>query len=169
MKKLPILRERWNKIKTELTKNLELKSSSATGIIYFEQAIMNYDKYIDFTTQRLQLKYFVACGKDGEPLEKPMDYVDFLTLTSKDLIGKYEIRWRLQCQAYQKALESVLFTGWELDNGRTEEVLLYKGHEFHLHPTGFQHNVFGTIKTIESLITSVELHPTPQLIKKLKL
>ena len=58
---LPTLRERWKKLSQEF----DLR------IMNYEQQVIEYDKFIQFTGRTLQLGDFIPMDSKGEPMEKP--------------------------------------------------------------------------------------------------
>lgn len=112
---LPTLRERWNQIKSDLTKSIQAKADCATGIIYFEQAIKEYDKYINFTAQELALWMFVPCNSKGEPMDK-IKLIGGMRKGIDDVFQK----------DYQKALDACIFEGWEIvSNNNPKHMVRY--------------------------------------------
>lgn len=155
---LPTLRERWKQIKSHLEKSLCLKSEFVGGIIYFEQAVKEYDKYIVFTSQKLALSQFVPCDSKGEPMEKPekpMGY-DVWKKGNGGADGIACVNYQNDLQEYQKALDACIFEGWEIDhagflkseNGAVIGVRPFKKFTF-LHKNGVPN-----WKNIEGLITA---------------
>ena len=139
-------------------------------------------KYAKLLQTPLSLSMFIPCNEKGEPMEEPMDYVDFLVLLKEDKIGIYEKAWYRECQEYRKALDKVLFEGWEKGSGQVEIneegfYLKYNSNdrqafwsidnqEFELAQGG----AYNTIETLEDLIISgIELTPTEACKKQIGL
>lgn len=64
--------------------------------------------YANFLSRQPKLGDFIPCGKDGFPLEKPKEHLENRTLYYQEL------------EAYQKALDKVLFKGFEVCNDNEE-------------------------------------------------
>ena len=69
------------------------------------------EKYANFISQKPELWMFVPCDEDGNVLEEPENYKEWLLDTPYDFLYKYE-----HCLQYQQAQSKVLFKGWEYKN-----------------------------------------------------
>ena len=113
----------------------------------------------------LSLSQFIPC-KDGEPMEKP-DINTIIEHLDTCECGRCEEYYGLYEQ-YQKALESVLFEGWEIDkisNPFTyiREVECHKRTQIFKSSNGLK---YRGEKTVEALINlGIELIPT-EICKK---
>ena len=72
--------------------------------------------YNQFLKEPIQLKHFIACGKDGLPMSEPMQVAHDTHYAEYD---KEEVA------AYKKALQDITFEGWEVENDEDEEVGFY--------------------------------------------
>lgn len=155
---------------------------SSNAISVFEVEV-DFDSYIRFTGQTLELGFYVACGKDGEPLEKPKDLEDFRYHTGLEFN-----EWEIAEKEYQEALDARLFGGWIIHDGNplyhcvekgnicicfgrlTEGIEVYKRFS---EKDRFTFPINGVPRqgaVIEDLINSkIELTPTENCKKKLNL
>lgn len=101
----------------------------------------------------LKLKYFVACGEDGKPIEEPdpHNYFDACQkedeLKGEDLKGHGIFLGKLK--AYEKALGLIIFLGFEVQENQPDS--MYENIE-----NGKVHLVFGK----ESIAISVFISDT---------
>lgn len=119
--------------------------------------IISYDKienYANFLKQPLKLDMFVTCDEDGNVLEEPKSWNDYLAYPDS---FDGNIEW-YELYAYEQAKEKVLFGGFkyikELRNsGGNYTHILKKGDlEIYLQWGGFHISGKKEIKTIEDLI-----------------
>jgi len=102
-------------------------------------------KRVLFGKRQPQLSDFVPCGEDGLPIEKPSEHLENRSLYYQEL------------EAYQKALDKVLFKGFEICR-RNERMDCVYNKELDLHiSTKFD-------KTLEYL-TPYNLELTDNAIK----
>lgn len=76
-----------------------------------------YDEFDKNHDRKLELWMFIACDKNGEPLEelkKP--------LSQRGETSRYEMRYNIE---YQQALDKVIFKGFEFDY-KTENLIHFK-------------------------------------------
>jgi len=136
--------------------------SSYDGVKGF---VFNVVDYAQLLQTPLELGQFIPC-KDGEPMEKPEKWRSYTPNTLNLSADAYR-----ECVDYQKALDSVLFEGWEI-NGAGEIVKGNFEAQFQelTGTTWLEWVDFGahTAHTIEDLITSgIELNPILTLINRL--
>jgi hypothetical protein len=82
------------------------------------------NEYADFITRPLTLSQFVAC-KDGVPMEKPKKE-DFHLEVTREQGGENEVTTEFRedyfneaIEEYQKAVDAVIFEGWDRDTERS--------------------------------------------------
>ena len=142
MDKLITLQERWKQLYEEYL----------TTDMLSESVVESYNEYIDYTAQPLELGQFIPCNSKGEPMEKPRE--------EDGEPGKK--------MEYQKALDKVLFEGWdtmihskEITNGYGA-MLTSENNQMYFMGSG--RTEWEEINTIEDLITSgIDLTPSPTL------
>lgn len=66
--------------------------------------------YQQFITQPLKRGQFVACDEKGNVLNEPNNWKYFDTMCEHTDIDD----WILECEEYKKALDRVIFEGWEI-------------------------------------------------------
>jgi len=71
--------------------------------------------YANFLKQPLKLEMFVPCDEKGNVLEEPEDFKYFI---QDDEFGAYNGKEELQCIAYLKAKNKVLFQGIDLSTAK---------------------------------------------------
>lgn len=114
------------------------------------EAYEGYFEYLDFIYQTLELGFFIACNKDGEPMVEPSGF----SLQENFGIEPQYQATKDKYKEYQKALESVLFEGWKLSTS-------YKLDHFDVVRNGIRRIEIFRYDTIESVITSgIDLTPT---------
>ena len=70
-------------------------------------------KYANFISQKPALWMFVACDKNGEVLEEPKGYKEYI---NKKSINWEEVPWNVDCHtfdSFKQAKERVLFKGFK--------------------------------------------------------
>lgn len=124
----------------------------------FIKSIVNYAMLL---LMKLELWMFIPCNEKGEPMEKP-DINTIIEHTDNCECGHCEEYYGLYEQ-YQKALDSVLFEGWEID--RISDPFTYIREVKHHETTQIFKSSNGLKyrreKTIEALINlGLDLTPT---------
>ena len=64
--------------------------------------------------RKLFLGQFIACNKEGKPLEKPNGYDEWISKNEYPGFVNF-----IPCKEYQEAQSKVLFEGWEVENNDT--------------------------------------------------
>ena len=112
----------------------------------FVDPVMNYAQFLKTP---LNLGMFVPCDEDGNVLEEPIEYQDYLKIGQQGIM-----HWGLnvynQSKKYQKAEEKVLFNGFKKKDG-----LSISDEHSIFHPFWNYEGVWKIskgIKTIEDLI-----------------
>ena len=110
----------------------------------YQRLRSNFD---DFLSRQPQLSDFVACGEDGLPIEKPSEHLENRTLYYKEL------------EAYQQALDKVLFKGFEVCNDNEEFTRLKLNNDTLFFITFYKESemvVFNTSGGNQPYITTLE-------------
>ena len=71
--------------------------------------------YALFLKQTPTLGMFVPCDEEGNVLEKPENYNDWLKFKNKYEYGEFYTK---KCKQYKQAEQRVIFQGWELAKKR---------------------------------------------------
>lgn len=78
-----------------------LEYSKRNAYYYQDSKVLNkINNYANFLSRQPKLSDFVPCGEDGLPIEKPSEHLENRSLYYQEL------------EAYQQALDKVLFKGW---------------------------------------------------------
>lgn len=123
-----------------------------------DTAIFKVTNYAQFLKQPLTLGMFVPCDADGNVLEKPKDFNDFLfnSDTSTPTKDYYVIHGK-HINEYYQAKERILFEGFEIKD-YPDVISFYTSwgyfdwdKEF-LHFIDIENNYSTTIETVENLL-----------------
>ena len=96
------------------------------------------EKYVNFISQKPTLDMFVPCDEEGNVLEEPKGFMNYVDYTYLD--KSIELQ-------YQQAQSKVLFKGWELStssHNKLENSLFYKSWEFSIN--------FSDFKSLEEIV-----------------
>lgn len=111
-------------------------------------------KYLEFLKKPLTLGIFVATDKEGNILQEPEYYGDFLLPTEEyvNIISVHSNEWHAACEQFEEALEAVLFKNINIrEYNEYVDVTLPNGNKFTYVKT---HNrfMYNYDKTIEYLV-----------------
>lgn len=122
-------------------------------------------RFAQFLQQNLALWMFIACDKEGKPMEEPKDLEEFRHDTGLEFD-----EWNKAVIEFQEALDRCLFTGIEIESRGGYSTIQKKSDgipfgECYSDSTDwywYEHD------TIESLI-KIGIEPTERVIKELEL
>ena len=114
------------------------------------QGIITLGKHAEFVSQSPKLWMFVACNKAGKLLKEPEKYK--LWLQGEHYVNFY-------CSEYHKALQDVIFAGFEvIANTPTQILLSYKNFDLYYNKT------FKTFKTFDNMDVGHTINTLEDLI-----
>lgn len=154
-KTLPTPIKRWEQLMTQ-------RKLGSNAITVFDVEV-NYDAFIKFIQQALELWMLIPTDKDGKPMEMPEKFDRWtpgMLSFSAEVFAK--------CREYQEALDRRLFEGWSLNptgyafclGSKKGGIISYDSRKY---------TIDGN-RTVEDLIDAkIELTPTERVIKDLKL
>lgn len=121
----------------EVLKELEEIESPSLRVRAYGRCLDKIEAHKDFLKQLLTPGMFVPCDLEGNVLEEPIGWEDYLRTKSQHYLHRLE-----KCQQFQQAQERVLFEGWDdvktinsVIKGKSIEWLVEKGFELDLTPT----------------------------------
>lgn len=132
----------------------EIIGSYNEKIIALATCVVRMENYANFLKKPLELWMFVPCDEEGNVLEEPYNYINFINgVELNENLEKY-------CEKYQQAKERVLFEGFEYQKQGGEYLVKFDNKPVWVN--------WNNSKTIEDLIY---LKPklTPTAIKKIGL
>jgi len=88
------------------------KNYETAGIGGLENWVYAELTYAQLLQTPRELGMFIPCNSDGEPMEKPKGFDEW---TDKPYTKQLHQEWIKLVQDYYKALDSVLFEGWDVD------------------------------------------------------
>lgn len=105
----------------------------------------------EFLKQPLKLEMFIACGKDGKPLEKPELYEKYILSHKLDLPDSH----RARLKEFQEAEKKVLFEGWWLEETRNKGNIIARNQKGETITFWVDDKIYirggAIVKTIESI------------------
>ena len=144
----------------------ELVHSGENWRDFLEKYARITKSYADFLKRPLKLEMFVPCDEDGNVLEEPKRWNDYLQFPDS-FDGNKE--WG-ELYNYELAIERVLFKGFEIEESQKEalknntqlSVSIYTENSFYItHRLNGKWHTWFSLKTVEDLIKcKIELSKT---------
>ena len=138
------------------------KDQSFTDSIALDK-IFKYNEFID---KSLNLGMFIACGKEGNVLEEPKAYKNYLSYNSNVLKENHPEVYK-ECEQYQEAKERVLFEGFDIEYSEHKTIIYFHFKSFNSIQYHIKEKKFYSYENIEDFV-KMDLTLTPNAIKNFK-
>ncbi|NOQ49429.1 MAG: hypothetical protein GQ553_02035 [Nitrosomonadaceae bacterium] len=152
MKHFPTFLEiRTSRRATMMAEYAKAKSSSMEHFVLDAYAARE-ERDVYTYSQPLALWMFVPCGEDGEPMEKPDHYEDWIN----DVSRARSFAEIISLQDYEAAQKRVLFEGWELTQNTGSKILRKDRYMIRLSDKTGQCTVEGAQRFIAKEVFSMD-------------
>lgn len=135
-------------------KDLEHDNDSEYDSFTFMNDIVNHAK---FKKEKPELGMFIFCDLEGNMLEEPKRYKDYIEYPDSFDGNKEEF----ECIEYQEAKDRVIFEGWEMESQTENAILLFQDKISLIYDK--KNKTFSHGETIEDLV------PLGLIIKNIKI